>query len=1304
MEPDLLLVTATERGRRTLHIVDAKSSGAVKVSHQVQVALYALALTRLLQELNLSRISIATHGIVWLPPSEPNGPHRAEPFTLALLLPQVEHFLLHKEGKLAQVFGANRNKASWHFDPRACLGCPGIEACEKEATEKGEVSLVPGVSVADAASLKALIARYPPHPSTQTSWSGDIEDLAALLSRSSPEQPTSGLLIATSNDTLPTSDKALLRRALQVKLPEAGLPTPQYVPMPSTLEALRTKSLQLRKNPTPALARSEDCALLMALVVDPYSQRLAAWVLQPLVFTAGIGSGGGIGGGEEFLKMGIACRSDSQDDVPTVTDEECKRLTSKLIGELKSQFGQAVGKTVTVYTFSGTELTQLKNLCIEAAVGDDIRVAQSADMCARVLVTDVRAIHLLSPPDTILGKRSAPDPPTDNEDRDGGSGCEAAVCGGSGKQPKASLLAPRCVALQDALAELVAVPFSRANTLGGALAAFSGNMELARQGGDQSFGDLLGEWARGNAEPALVSHVKGVQTLLTQLRAFVTQGERDSPILLSAAQHLDLPQLTLRDTTIRRMVFVRQLEAIAKGEAAQRARISGLVRLKFIREVSLPEANKSFVPPGAPGLIENGSKLLLCEVLEGADLLQNANEEFEDSFTVAGTGAGGAPPVSPSKNKFFSFNKFLLSRPESWPAKEQLAFTDVNFLSKFQHPDSPEHPIALAAVVRFPCENREHQGGQSRHVLIAREANQKGEPPKLVKELQSGVELALSGREYDGNTEKVVNYLRRVDTKTEESSLLRLLNNPVAFANKVPFPSLSNSHISCNPGDPLAMEDSQEKAFQSVVSRSATVVWGPPGTGKSHCLAATILRLVRAAVLGKEKGLRVLFTGFSNSAIDELSNKIDSLADKVAASGDDTQWLAALPPIHGSHTRVLRFVTTTNVGPTAEMVKSFSVSAGTQWAIQNKLIAPLKAPRFDVVVIDEASQVLVSDAALALEVLSPSGRLVIAGDDEQLGPILQLPWPRTKLTPVHLSILECLRASNAQCQQGAYNSSIVHQLTACRRLNRELVGLSQTIYGPNLKSVFEDRCLVRRNHTGAFAGGEANPQQGEAWVSSTHPLHEALNALLGLGVGGGCALLRVSLPSPQGAREDTLLREEALAAAELVVGLLTAASAGGEPPEQEGAKPRPLRPQDFYVVTPHRKQRKAVRCALMEVAELARLPPSDTAELIKRVDTTEKIQGQECDVVLCCWGSMDSDILANEADFALNRSRLNVSVTRARRAAVLLLSSALETPSLASGALLSRERQKGTEYLHAFAERAKLVKWRGNEDGGRAFF
>lgn len=58
-------------------------------------------------------------------------------------------------------------------------------------------------------------------------------------------------------------------------------------------------------------------------------------------------------------------------------------------------------------------------------------------------------------------------------------------------------------------------------------------------------------------------------------------------------------------------------------------------------------------------------------------------------------------------------------------------------------------------------------------------------------------------------------------------------------------------------------------------------------------------------------------------------------------------------------------------------------------------------------VIDEAGQLSLGLAALALRSLGPNGHIVVAGDSEQLAPILTAQYPRLK-SRLFGSVLDCL--------------------------------------------------------------------------------------------------------------------------------------------------------------------------------------------------------------------------------------------------------------------------------------------------------
>ena len=83
--------------------------------------------------------------------------------------------------------------------------------------------------------------------------------------------------------------------------------------------------------------------------------------------------------------------------------------------------------------------------------------------------------------------------------------------------------------------------------------------------------------------------------------------------------------------------------------------------------------------------------------------------------------------------------------------------------------------------------------------------------------------------------------------------------------------------------------------------------------------------------------------------------------------------------------------------------------------------------------------------------------------------------------------------------------------------------------------------------------------------------------------------------------------------------------------------------QRIFVLTPHRVQRSAVarRLAARQLAQV-------------EVDTVERMQGREAEVTVLCYGFLDRDRVAREADFLLSRSRLNVSMTRARKCCILV--------------------------------------------------
>lgn len=77
--------------------------------------------------------------------------------------------------------------------------------------------------------------------------------------------------------------------------------------------------------------------------------------------------------------------------------------------------------------------------------------------------------------------------------------------------------------------------------------------------------------------------------------------------------------------------------------------------------------------------------------------------------------------------------------------------------------------------------------------------------------------------------------------------------------------------------------------------------------------------------------------------------------------------------------------------------------------------------RVDCVVADEAGQIALASLSLVLRSLSAIGRIVVAGDSEQLAPILRGRYPRLKAVSLFGSVLDSVMFSNTGGGAGGTN-------------------------------------------------------------------------------------------------------------------------------------------------------------------------------------------------------------------------------------------------------------------------------------------
>ncbi|HEX5269875.1 MAG TPA: AAA domain-containing protein, partial [Gemmataceae bacterium] len=547
--------------------------------------------------------------------------------------------------------------------------------------------------------------------------------------------------------------------------------------------------------------------------------------------------------------------------------------------------------------------------------------------------------------------------------------------------------------------------------------------------------------------------------------------------------------------------------------------------------------------------------------------------------------------VEPEAN---GFPAWLLVRDSEEGRRAQVEYADYWYRNKFHGgPQSPHRAVVgVESVSTTP-------GGTT--VLRLRYGSGfKGDGPAR------GERYLLYPRFTDFTTDPLVRFLERLD-RDGGGLFLDLLRDPGKAAAPQALPK-KVAPAAGRLGESLGFTPSQREAYRAICGQRVTAVWGPPGTGKTHFLASTIVGLALAHERAG-RPFRALVTAFTHAAIENLLRK---LAECVQAQGLQSlgfgkakYWQGAVPAAEVVPDNALGYWLSRQehavLGATVfSCLKSFDDLEG-----------------FDLVVIDEASQVRVPEAAVAASLVSGTGRLVLAGDHLQLPPIIAGTYPEApEGEPVlHRSIFEAVCPRDEAKPHGA--GGVLRQLLENFRMNDVLTGAAaRLLYGPGYTCGTPE---VARRRLPFKAGRDDDPLVG-ACLDPDYPLVVAI------------------LDGPRAARANPV---EADLVAQLVVALR------GGLRDHDGrtyANDAAFFRRGVFVVSPHHAQIRAIHDELAARRRWDALP---------FVDTVDKMQGQEADAVIVSYGVADPEFALREAEFIYGLNRLNVALTRARTKSVV---------------------------------------------------
>ena len=454
-------------------------------------------------------------------------------------------------------------------------------------------------------------------------------------------------------------------------------------------------------------------------------------------------------------------------------------------------------------------------------------------------------------------------------------------------------------------------------------------------------------------------------------------------------------------------------------------------------------------------------------------------------------------------------------------------------------------------------------------------------------------------------------------------------------------------HASQRAGRPV-LNPEQEQAWRAALQQPVSLIWGPPGTGKTYLLAWILIGIADAA-RREGRPCRILVSAATHRAIVNVLARTAAMRDaagldlplrivKLRGSGN-----AADDELEGAGVERCR----------DEQLPALLEGAGqeplvigaTVWSLWKQMKRsgngdgeeepdiPIQ-PWFDVVVVDEASQIPVAEALIALSAIRAGGQVILAGDDRQLAPVR--------------------RGGTDASGNTLFSSIFVHlarsfdrlPLRETRRLNPGLVRYPRQLFYPGLRSRSADRIML------APAPDAEDPL--DALVADVF-LDPADAVVLCTYAGRSPQTHGDQRPARRPSPADRLsaggAQRNPFEAA--LVGRITRIARGRmlDPQTGELYHPRRFVSHALAVISPHRAQNSAI------LAELRRV--GFPREHLPVVDTVERMQGNERQLILVSYGVADREYAEAEAEFLLDPKRFNVSITRPSAKLIVLLSDAI---------------------------------------------
>ncbi len=438
------------------------------------------------------------------------------------------------------------------------------------------------------------------------------------------------------------------------------------------------------------------------------------------------------------------------------------------------------------------------------------------------------------------------------------------------------------------------------------------------------------------------------------------------------------------------------------------------------------------------------------------------------------------------------------------------------------------------------------------------------------------------------------------------------------------------------------LPNEKQKEFICETNRYS-LLQGPPGTGKTS--GAIAQSLLARSFAGEQTSDRIvsLVTGLSNKSVDEVMHDVAKLLELFDKEFDkhvlENMRLVRLsynePKNHSDKIEYLNYQDDTDISIIRNLILDMSDShqetlksssnegqehvivfatPGKVDGLIKKLFPSLSAEQgyenaynfFDVLAIDEASMMPIYQLLMTSAFIKDNSQIMIAGDQRQLSPVQQYEWKNERKESItyhlpHLSVLDYFRYL-----RGEDVEQVPDEAPESPEIKIPITRLNKTYRCHKVVTEFIKQTIYEKD--GINYNSDQSELMNPVILDTTKGLETALDA---------------DYPITIMLHDDRVSRQVNMVESLLIKEMTKII------PDSE----------TVGVVTPHNAQKGKLNY-LCERGD---------------IDTVERFQGGEKDVMFLSTTVSDPNHISSEEDFLFSENRLNVALSRMRKKLIVLL-------------------------------------------------